>query len=67
MNMMAQVSQKKNYIIDIYENALKAKKLETNEKGHKDLFGGDENALSEDGQFKGVYAKEYEVFQIIFD
>ena len=46
---------------------LKKKKLRTNESGHKDIFNGDENALSEDGKRKGVYAKEYEVFQIIFE
>ena len=31
------------------------------------MFNGDENALSEDGKYKGVFAKEYEVFQIIFE
>ena len=55
------------YIIEIYKNALKEKGLQTNEKDFKDIFGGDENALSEDGKFEGVYAKEYEVFQIIFE
>jgi len=54
-------------IINIVSDALKYKSLKTNEKGHKDIFGGDENALSEDGKFDGVYAKEYEVFQIIFE
>ena len=60
-------SDKGHYIIEIDGNALKDKKLKTNEKGHNDLFCGDENALSEDGNFIGVYAKEYEVFQIIFE
>ena len=55
------------YIIELYKNALKDKKLRTNENKFKDIFGGDENALSEDGKFEGVYAKEYEVFQIIFE
>ena len=55
------------YIINIRENALDYKKLKTNEKGHKDIFREDKNALSEDGVFNGVYAKEYEVFQIIFE
>ena len=55
------------YIIEIDGNALKEKGLKTNEKDFKDIFGGDENALSEDGVFNGVYAKEYEVFQIIFE
>ena len=26
---------------------------------HKEIFHGDENALSEDGQNQGVYAKDY--------
>ena len=40
--------------------------LKTYEVYHKEIFYGDENALSEDGQNKGVYAKEYEVFQVLF-
>ena len=53
-------------MIRISDNALKDKNLKTNEKNLTDIFDGDENALSEDGNFKGIYAKEYEVFQIIF-
>jgi hypothetical protein len=30
------------------------------------IFNGDNNALSEDGKYEGIYAKDYEVFQIIF-
>ena len=33
---------------------------------HKDIFENDANALSEDGKGEGVYAEEYEVFQILF-
>ena len=55
------------YIIEIYKNALKGKDLRTNEIDFKYIFCGDENALSEDGNYNGVYAKEYEVFQIIFE
>ena len=33
------------YIIEIDGNALKGKNLKTNEKGHKDLFGGDEKCF----------------------
>ena len=57
------------YIIEIKTNALKDKKLYTNENEKRliDIFDGDENALSEDGNFNGIYAKEYEVFQIIFE
>ena len=29
-------------------------------------FDGDINALSEDGKFEGIFAKDYEVFQVIF-
>ena len=55
------------YIIGIYKNALENKGLQTNETDYKDIFNGEKNALSEDGEYKGVYAKEYEVFQIIFE
>ena len=55
------------YIIQLYGNALKGKRLKTNEAKYKSFFGGDENALSEDGKFDGVFAKDYEVFQIIFE
>ena len=55
------------YIIKIYKNALKGKTLGTYEKKFKDIFNSDINALSEDGEFKGVFAQEYEVFQIIFN
>jgi len=54
------------YIIGICGNALINKALKTYETWHKDIFGGDGNALSEDGKFEGTNAKEYEVFQIIF-
>ena len=53
------------FIIELYINALKDKYLLTNEKKFKDIFCGDENALSEDGKWEGIYAKEYEVYQII--
>ena len=56
----------KLYIIRILGNALKEKTLGTAEEEFKDIFDGDQNALSEDGKCKGIYAKEYEVFQIIF-
>ena len=46
------------------EMLLKRKNLLTNENKYKDIFGGVENALSEDVKSNGVYAKEYEVFQI---
>jgi len=45
---------------------LDKKKLFTFEGNHKEIFNGELNALSEDGNFKGVYSKEYEVYQIIF-
>ena len=40
------------YIIEIYKNALKEKGLQTFENNFKDIFGGDENALSEDGEYE---------------
>ena len=60
-------SKNGTYIIKIESNALKNKNLYTNENDLIDIFGEDKNALSEDGKFKGIYAKEYEVFQIIFE
>ena len=54
------------YCIELYENALRTKSLKTNEKDFKVLFYGNINALSEDGNFEGVFAKEYEVFEVIF-
>ena len=51
------------YIIRI-KNALQKKTLKTNEKEFKEIFDGDVNALSEDGYFEGIYAKDYEVYQL---
>ena len=55
------------YIIELEGNGLINRNLITNEASYKNIFDGDENALSEDGKFNGVVAKEYEVFQIIFE
>ena len=57
------------YIIKIEGNALKEKKLRTNENGHSNhnlLFDGIVNALSEDGNFNSIKSQEYEVFEIKF-
>ena len=61
-------SNKGYYIIEIV-NAIKSYSLKTNEDCHPQshlLFEGNENALSEDGKFRGIKAEEYEVFEIIF-
>ena len=55
-----------NYCIGIWGDAIMGKNLGTNEKGFKEFFDNEENALSEDGSFSDIEAKEYEVFQIIF-
>ena len=57
-----------NICIMLGSNPIKNKELKTGEshKIYGELFNDDKNALSEDGQYKGIYAKEYEVFQIIF-
>ena len=55
------------YIIKISKNSLSEKTLKTFETEHKNIFGEDEHALSEDGKFEGICAKEYEVLQIIFE
>ena len=54
------------YCIQLYNNALLYNNLKTNEKEFKEMFDGNINSLSEDGHFRGVFAKEYEVFQILF-
>ena len=45
---------------------IKVLSLKTNEVDYKNIFDGDKNTLSEDGESKGIYTIEYEVFQIIF-
>ena len=40
--------------------------LYTNESDHKNIFNGENNALSEDGNFKGTNCENYEVFQLQF-
>ena len=54
--------------IKIGKNPIKEKSLKTYESNPQCSyeFDGDVNALSEDGKFEGIFAKEYEVFQVIF-
>ena len=54
--------------IKIGKNPIKEKSLKTYESNPQCSyeFDGDFNALSEDGKFEGIFAKEYEVFQVIF-
>ena len=54
--------------IFIGANPIQEKNLHTNESNDKASFnfGGDKNALSEDGRAIGVFASEIEVFQVIF-
>ena len=54
--------------IKIGKNPLKEKSLRTYETNPQCSyeFDGDNNALSEDGKFEGIFAKDYEVFQVIF-
>ena len=55
--------------IYIGKNPINKKRLFTNESNINKCsynFFGDKNALSEDGEQKGIYAVEYEVFEIIF-
>ena len=55
-------------LIEIPGNPIKESKLKTNENDERirNVFDGIENALSEDGNYNGIYANEYEVFQILF-
>ena len=55
-----------DYCIIIGGNAIMKKNLQTNENSFKEFFDNEENALSEDGNYSRIFAKEYEVFQIIF-
>ena len=60
---------KENYDIHcivVEENAFNKNALKTYEKKFIDIFENDGNALSEDGNSLGTYAKEIEVFQVIF-
>ena len=52
--------------IRLIGNALKNSYLKTFESKHEEIFDGNKNALSEDGYYEGLYAKEYEVFEIKF-
>ena len=59
-------SIKGDYIVKYDKNSDINKILKTKEYGHKEIFDGNNNSLSEDGLCKGVYTKECEVFQIKF-
>ena len=52
------------YCIRLEENALKNKSLRTTK--NETLFGESKYPLSEDSDFNGILAKEYEVLEIIF-
>ena len=51
------------YCIRLEKHSLKNQSLRTAE--NEELFGKDKFPLSEDSGFNGVYAKEYEVFEIL--
>ena len=55
-------------LIEIPGNPIKKSILRTNENDERirNVFDGIPNALSEDGNYNGIYANEYEVFQILF-
>ena len=53
------------YCIRLDNHALKNNSLMTAE--NKKLFGKDKYPLSEDNSFRGIYAKEYEILEILFD
>ena len=55
--------------IYIGPNPIQEKQLCTNESNEKASynFRRDNNALSEDGKFEGIFASEIEVFQVIFE
>ena len=51
----------KNYYLILGNDTLR-----TNENKYQFIFEGESNALSEDGNYKGVSAKENEVFEVKF-
>ena len=59
------ISVNNNLYIAVTGNPLKKSALRTNENKFKNIFIKD-FALSEDGTYESIYAKDYEVFQIIF-
>ena len=60
--MMVLVFVLKIFIVSIYVKIiLKNNTLKNFEEYHQDNFNRDEKALSEDGRYKGIFAKEYEV------
>ena len=59
-------TSKNEFIIKIDKNIFNKKALYTRENSFKLMFDYDKNALSEDGNFFGIDAKEYEVFEILF-
>ena len=54
------------YCIELYKNAFNKDGLRTVESIHENIFGREENILSEDGHYNGVPSKDYEVFKIMF-
>ena len=54
------------YCISIQLDTLGGRSLKTYEKKFEDIFEGDGNALSNDGNCLGTIFNDYEVFQIIF-
>ena len=53
------------YCISLQIDAFQARALKTYEKKFEEIFEGDGNALSEDGNALGINLEDYEVFQII--
>ena len=65
-NLGPTFSHKGTYCIELFGNSFDNNSLRTVESIHPDIFKRESNALSEDSHYKGVSAKDYEVFQIIF-
>ena len=53
------------YCISLQIDAFQARALKTYEKKFEEIFFGDGNALSEDGNALGINLEDYEVFQIV--
>ncbi len=56
------------HVIYIRKHCIQERHLYSDESysGCSYNYNGDKNALSEDGKTSGIYAIEYEVFQVLF-
>ena len=54
------------YCIELKGNSFSNNSLTTCENIHPNIFNGENNILSEDGHYRRISCRDYEIFQIIF-